>query len=92
MVHILAASSLHHAVNSLPYSSKKQFLGKVTCSRILLQQKFQKLVQREKSPSEGSSEQEEGLGSVARPDKQHNLTSQVKQLPTLQRAGVDIVS
>ena len=29
MVHILAASSLHHAVNSLPYSSKKQFLGKV---------------------------------------------------------------
>ena len=23
MVHILAASSLHHAVNSLPYSSKK---------------------------------------------------------------------
>ena len=30
MVHILAASSLHHAENSLPYSSKKQFLGKVT--------------------------------------------------------------
>ena len=29
-VHILASSSLHHAVNSLPYSSKKQFLGKVT--------------------------------------------------------------
>ena len=30
LVHILAAISLHHAVNSLPYSSKKEFLGKET--------------------------------------------------------------
>ena len=30
MMHILAASLLHHAVKRLPYSSKKQILGKVT--------------------------------------------------------------
>ena len=30
MLHILAASSLHHTVNGLPFSSKKQFLGKIT--------------------------------------------------------------
>ena len=45
-----------------------------------------------RSPSEGSSEQEERHGSVARPSKENIFTSQVKQLPTLQRAGVDIVS
>ena len=39
-------------------------------SRIILQQKPQKLVQRrKKSHSEGSSQQKERLGSVARSDK-----------------------
>ena len=33
MVHILAANSLHHAVNSLTYSSKKQFRESYICSR-----------------------------------------------------------
>ena len=44
-----------------------------------------------KSPSKWSSEQEEKLGKLARSENENDPTSQVKQLPTLRRTGVDNV-